>query len=41
VRSGGVLFLDGYCVAKHPAIERSLLASGAERLFGRPAFAVA
>ncbi len=34
----GVLFLDGFCVAKLPAIERHLESKGARKLFGRPAY---
>ena len=41
VASGGVLFLDGFCISKHPSLERHLTANGAVQLFDRPAFVAA
>lgn len=38
VDAGGILFLDGFCLSKMPVLENELLARGATRLFGRPAF---
>lgn len=38
VDAGGILFLDGFCLSKMPVLEQALLARGATRLSGRPAF---
>jgi chemotaxis methyl-accepting protein methylase len=35
---GGVLFLDGFCIGKHPSIAQRLEASGATKIYDRPAF---
>jgi chemotaxis methyl-accepting protein methylase len=36
----GVLFLDSFCVGKHPAISHHLESKGATKIFDRPAFVV-
>ena len=41
VAPNGVLFLDSFCVQKHPAIAHRLTGAGARQLFDRPAFVVA
>jgi chemotaxis methyl-accepting protein methylase len=38
VDTGGILFLDGFCLSKMPVLETELLSRGARRLFSRPAF---
>lgn len=38
VDSGGILFLDGFCLSKMPVLETELIERGAKRLYGRPVF---
>ena len=38
VDTGGILFLDSFCLSKMPVLETELLSRGARRLFTRPAF---
>jgi chemotaxis methyl-accepting protein methylase len=38
VETGGILFLDGFCLSKMPVLETELLRIGANRLYSRPAF---
>jgi chemotaxis methyl-accepting protein methylase len=40
VAPGGVLFLDSFCVGKHPSIAAHLVNGGARRIYDRPAFVI-